>query len=102
MVGSRKIGISDQELHADGIEEDADPMMVVCDLLGKVESKAVTLSNYAHLLRDDRDDGKRNMEATEEEQQDIEDKEAAMLGQQEFYEGAVEMRRAIAHERFGR
>jgi hypothetical protein len=80
MVGSRKIGISDQELHADGIEEDADPMMVVCDLLGKVESKAVTLSNYAHLLRDDRDDGKRNMEATEEEQQDIEDKEAGPGG----------------------
>lgn len=80
--GSRKVGISDQELHADGIEEDADPMMVVCDLLGKVESKAVHLSQYAHLLRDEGDDGKRNIEATEEEQQEIEDKEAGPGGKE--------------------
>ena len=72
---SRKIGITDRELQVDGIEEDADPMMVVCDLLGKVESKAVHLSQYAHLLRDENDDGKRNLEAAEEEQQEIEDKE---------------------------
>ena len=72
---SRKIGIFDHELRMDGIEDDADPMMVVCDLLGKVESKAVHLSQYAHLLRDENDEGKRNLEAAEEEQQEIEDKE---------------------------
>ena len=50
-------------------------MMVICNLLGKVETKAVHLSQYAHLLRDEGDEGKRNMEAAEEEQQEIEDKE---------------------------
>ena len=57
-------------------------MMVVCDLLGKVESKAVHLSQYAHLLRDEGDDGKRNMEAAEEEQQEIEDKETGPGGKE--------------------
>ena len=79
---SRKIGITEQELHADGIEEDADPMMVVCDLLGKVESKALHLSQYAHLLRDENDDGKRNVDAAEEEPQEIEDKEAGAGGKE--------------------
>lgn len=82
LVSSRKIGITDQELAHSGIEEDADPMMVVCDLLGKVESKAINLSQYAHLLRDEGDDGKRNMEAAEEEQQEIEDKETGPGGKE--------------------
>jgi hypothetical protein len=57
-------------------------MMVVKSLLGKVESKAVHLSQYAHLLRDDGDESKRNMEAAEEEQHDIEDKETGPGGKE--------------------
>ena len=69
-----KVQISEQELHDDGIEDDADPMMVVCHLLGKVERKAIYLSQYAHLLRDEGEEGKRNLEA-EDGNDDLEEKE---------------------------
>ena len=69
-----KVQISEQELHDDGIEDDADPMMVVCHLLGKVERKAIYLSQYSHLLRDEGEEGKRNLEA-EDGNDDLEEKD---------------------------
>jgi DNA-binding protein YbaB len=48
-----KIGISDKELADLGIHHDSDPMMVLLDILGKIENRAIQLSKYAHVLKDD-------------------------------------------------
>lgn len=73
----KSVGISDRDLQEEGIEDDADPMMVVIHILGKVESKAVQLSAYAHLLRGDRDEKKAGQEAGDaDEAPEAEEKEA--------------------------
>ena len=43
-----KIGISEKELHQQGIEEDADPALNLLELLGRVETRAVEVLSAAH------------------------------------------------------
>lgn len=50
-----RIGISDKELADLGIHHDSDPMMVLLDILGKIESRAIHLVKFAHILKDDDD-----------------------------------------------
>ncbi len=38
------MGISDKELHEQGIEEDADPALNLLELLGKVETRAIEVT----------------------------------------------------------
>ncbi|KAJ1489387.1 hypothetical protein T484DRAFT_2019161 [Baffinella frigidus] len=49
----KKIGIQDRELVEDGVEDDADAMTVVIDILGHVETRAIHLAGYAYMLRDE-------------------------------------------------
>lgn len=48
-----RINISDKELSDIGIHHDSDPIMVLLDMLGRVETKAVSLMRYAPLIKDD-------------------------------------------------
>ena len=49
----KKVGIQERDLIDDGVEEDAEAMSVVIDILGHVETRAIHLAGYAYLLRDE-------------------------------------------------
>uniref|UniRef100_A0A6U2J1Z8 ODAD1 central coiled coil region domain-containing protein n=1 Tax=Hemiselmis andersenii TaxID=464988 RepID=A0A6U2J1Z8_HEMAN len=68
-----RIGISDKELADMGIHHDSDPMMVLLDMLGRIESRAIVLTKYAHILKDDDDQNDFDLEGSDREE--AEDKE---------------------------
>mmetsp|Transcript_35902 Transcript_35902/g.88341 ORF Transcript_35902/g.88341 Transcript_35902/m.88341 type:complete len:644 (+) Transcript_35902:28-1959(+) len=70
-----RIDISDKELADMGIHHDSDPIMILLDILGRVESRAVHLIKYAPLLKDD-DDTERDLDLDGSDREEDDQKDA--------------------------